>query len=70
MVVEEMKIRTKLLRGLISKLIGKKLDKSLGEGIKIDLDQIDVSVEDEKDVIVHVNGDVRIPKDTIWRLLL
>lgn len=59
--MDELKIKTKLMRGMLSKVIEMLIRKKTGYKIKIQLNDIDVSItEDVAHVHLNVDGDIDV----------
>lgn len=57
--MDELKIKTKLIRGMLSKLIEMSIRKSTGYKVKIQLNDIDVTITDDvAHVHLNVDGDI------------
>ena len=57
--MDELKIKTKLMRGMLSKIIEMMINKKTGYKVKIQLNDIDVSItEDIAHIHLDVDGDV------------
>ena len=57
--MDELKIKTKLMRGMLAKIIEMMINKKTGYKIKIQLNDIDVSItEDIAHIHLDVDGDV------------
>lgn len=61
--MDELKIglSTKLMRGIVSKLISKLVQKKLGYKVDIQLNGVEVEMKDEK-VHLHLNADADLDK--------
>ena len=59
--MDELKIKTKLMRGMLSKVIELLIRKKTGYKIKIQLNDIDVSITDDvAHVHLNVDGDIDV----------
>lgn len=59
--MDELKIKTKLMRGMLSKVIEMLIRKKTGYKIKIQLNDIDVSITDDvAHVHLNVDGDIDV----------
>lgn len=57
--MDELKIKTKLMRGMLAKIIEMMINKKTGYKVKIQLNDIDVSItEDIAHIHLDVDGDV------------
>lgn len=66
--MDEMKIKSKFLTGIISKLLGRKLKKKLGCDIDIRLNEIGLTCDDGK-VHAHLDLDCDAEKGVFERIL-
>jgi hypothetical protein len=68
--MDEMKLKlsTKLMRGIVAKLISKALFKKLGCRADIELNEIEVLTKDDK-IFIHVNADGEISKEDFAKLI-
>lgn len=59
--MDELKIKTKLMRGMLSKVIEMLIRKKTGYKIKIQLNDIDVTITDDvAHVHLNVDGDIDV----------
>lgn len=59
--MDELKIKTKLMRGMLSKVIEMLIHKKTGYKIKIQLNDIDVSITDDvAHVHLNIDGDIDV----------
>lgn len=59
--MDELKIKTKLMRGILSKVIEMLIRKKTGYKIKIQVNDIDVSITDDvAHVHLNVDGDIDV----------
>lgn len=59
--MDELKIKTKLMRGMLSKVIEMLIRKKTGYKIKIQVNDIDVSITDDvAHVHLNVDGDIDV----------
>lgn len=66
--MDEMKITSKFLTGIISKLLGRTLRKKLGYDIDIQLNEIRVTCEDGK-THAHLDLDCTAEKEVLTKIL-
>lgn len=66
--MDEMKVTSKFMTGLISKVLTKMLKRKLGCDITICLNEIKVSVVDGK-THAHLDADCDIPKEELLKLM-
>lgn len=67
--MDEMKLSTKLMKGLIANLIKKALKKKLGCDVKLDLNDIYITY-DETNAKVHLDLNAEMDKDNLESVLL
>ena len=63
-----MQIKTKFMRGMLSKLIGLAIKTKFGYKVKVDLEDIDVRI-DEENAHVHVSGNVDMKVNDLKKFL-
>ena len=68
--MDELKIglSTKLMRGIVSKLISKLVQKKLGYKVDIQLNGVEVEMRDEK-IHLHLNVDADLNKDDFVEII-
>lgn len=68
--MDELKIglSTKLMRGIVSKLISKLVQKKLGYKVDIQLNGVEVEMRDEK-IHLHLNADADLNKDDFVEII-
>jgi hypothetical protein len=66
--MDEMKITSKLMRGVVSKIIRKAIKNKLGADVKLDLNDFYISY-DEKDAVIHVDANARLDKQNLEQIL-
>ena len=59
-----MQIKTKFMRGMLSKLIGLAIKTKFGYKVKVDLEDIDIRINEEN-AHIHVNGSVDMRVDDL-----
>lgn len=64
----KLKLSTRIMRGLVSKLIAKLISKKTGYDINIQLREIEISNEEDK-IRVHADLDADMSNDDFVRLL-
>lgn len=67
--MDEVRIRSKFMKGLIAKLIAQAIAKKLGRDVTISFDRLEIDC-DEETIGLHMNVDARIPKDILSELLM
>lgn len=67
-VMDEMKITTKLMRGVLSKLATNTLTKKFGYGIDIRVNEVSASIVDGK-AHIHLSIDSEISSDDLTKIL-
>lgn len=70
MMMDELKIglSTKLMRGIVSKLISKLIQKKLGYKVDIQLNGVEVEMKEEK-IHLHLNVDADLNKDDFVEII-
>lgn len=66
--MDEVRIVSKFIRSVISKLLKMTLHKKLGYNIDIQLNEVNVTVTDGK-THVHLDVDVELDKDELMKIL-
>lgn len=66
--MDEMKITSKLMRGVATKLINKAIKSKTGYDINIKLNDLNATVIDGE-AHVHIDIDANLPKDVLTELL-
>ena len=66
--MDELKIKTKLMRGILSKIIESSIKKKTGYKIKIRLNDVDVSINDNV-AYVHLDANGEISVDEFKKFL-
>lgn len=66
--MDEMKIKSKFMRGVIAKLVGRMVKRKVGYEVDIQLNEFAVTITDGVGH-VHVNVDAELNKDELMRLL-
>ena len=66
--MDEMKIGTKIMRGMVSKIITKVLKMKLGYNVGIQLNEFDAKVNDGK-AHVHLNIDAEMTQEELNKIL-
>ena len=64
---DEVKVKSGFLKNIISKVIGKTLEKKLGRNIRITLNDLDVEILD--DAYLHLDINVKMPKNDLKELI-
>lgn len=64
----KMKLSSKFMKGIVTKLIAKAIEKKLGYKIDILLNEIDVTAKDGK-VHLHIDADVETTNDEFKKML-
>lgn len=67
--MDEMKIKSAFMTGLISKVLGKMLKKKLGVDIVIDLNEISIVSIDNGKIHAHISTDCEVPKEQLLKLM-
>lgn len=69
--MDELRVKTKLMRGILSKLIGKWIRKKTGYKVKVKLNDIDVTIDDNTAHIhLDVDGEINVEEfKTISRII-
>lgn len=66
--MDEMAIKSRFMRAIISKLLDRMVKKNLGYDTNIILNGLTVRITDEK-AYVHVDADVTVSKDELTKIL-
>lgn len=66
-VVDEVKIRTRFLRGIIGKIVEKIVRDKLGKQIEFSLKDLDVEIGEKAEV--HLEVSVKMSKEELWDLV-
>lgn len=66
--MDEMIIRSKFTRGLLSKLLKGVLRKKLGYSLDIQFNELDASINDEK-AHIHLNVEADMSKEELMKIL-
>lgn len=66
--MDEVKIISKLMRGVISKILSRAINKNLGIRADLQIRKIEASINEEK-VHIHLDIDADITKDELDKLL-
>lgn len=64
----KMKLSTKFMRGIVSKLIAKAISKKLGYKVDIQLNDLDISVIDG-DANINANVEVKINNEEFMKIM-
>lgn len=64
----EMKLKTSLMKGLVSSLINKSLNKKFKTNLKLSISEFEI-VNEGEDLILHMKNDVRISQKDLMKLL-
>lgn len=66
--MDELRISTRLMRGIVSKLVSKAVSKKFGYDIVIQMNEIEVKNEDGK-VRIHANVDAECNSDEFVKIV-
>lgn len=66
--MDEMKISTRLMKGLIAKIVKTMIKKKVGYDVDIRLNDLVITNEDDK-AHVHLNVDAELNKDELAKIL-
>lgn len=59
--MDELRVKTKLMRGILSKLIERLIRKKTGYKVKVKLNDIDVTIDDNiAHIHLNVDGDINV----------
>lgn len=64
--MDELKIKTKFMRELISKLLSSAIRKKLGYEVDICMHDIEITVKDDK-THIHINADAEVSNDVYMK---
>lgn len=66
--MDEMRIVSKFMRGVISKIVKVTIHKKTGYNVDIQINECDVTINDRK-AHLHINVDAQLSKDELMRIL-
>lgn len=64
--MDELKLKTKFMRGLISKLLSSEIRKKFGYNVNVYINVIEVSVDENK-TRIHINADAETNNDVYMK---
>ncbi len=65
--MDEMKIRTGFLKGIISRIVSSVIKKKLGRKIKVTLNDLQIEIKDK--ALVHLDLDAEMTKEELEALM-